>query len=233
MGQKVNPIGLRLGINRTWKSRWFAAGKEFVENLHEDIKLRQLIETLPETRSADISDVEIVRFSERVTVYLTTARAGSLIGAKGANIEKLQDILSRAVGKKVQIKVKEVKKPELDAQLVAMNIARQIKNRGSFKKVIRSAINAAIKAGAEGAKIKVSGRLDGAELSRSVEFKERRVPLHTLRADIDYGFAEAFTTYGVIGVKVWIFKGEIFEKSTKDDAGQVVKKVGAERVEER
>lgn len=232
MGQKVNPIGLRLGINKTWKSRWFSTGKEFIENLHEDIRIRNLLKNMPETKNADVSDIEIIRYSQRVTVFLNTSRPGYLIGSKGTNIEKLQDTLSKLVGKKVAVKIKEVKKPEADAQIIAMNIARQIKARASFKKVVKQAVQGAIKAGAEGVKVKISGRLGGAELSRIMEVKERRVPLHTLRADIDYGFSEAFTTYGAIGVKVWVFKGEIFEKSTKDDAGQIVKKAG-DRAEER
>lgn len=224
MGQKVNPIGLRLGINKTWKSRWFSSGKEYVQNLVEDHKIRQLIKNLPETKNAEISEVEITRYSQRVTILLSTNRPGYLIGSKGANIEKLQETLGKFLNKKVAVKIKEVKKAELDAQMIAMNIARQIKARGPFKKAAKQAITNAIKAGAEGVKVKLSGRLGGSELSKDLQLKEKRVPLHTLRADIDYGFAEAFTTYGSIGVKVWVFKGEVLDKKPMDDAGQVVKR---------
>lgn len=232
MGQKVNPIGFRLGINKTWKSRWFGIGTDYVDTLHEDLMLRKAVRNLPETKGAEIADVEITRYSQRVTVFLSTSRPGYLIGAKGANIEKIQESLSKLINKKVAIKIKEIKKPEADAQIVAMNIARQLKARGSFKKALKTSITGAMKNGAQGIKIKISGRLGGAELSRTMEMKEGRVPLHTLRADIDYGFAESFTTYGAIGVKVWIFNGEVFQKSQKDDAGQILKK-GGERTVER
>ncbi len=232
MGQKVNPIGFRLGINKTWKSRWFAAGSDYVNTLHEDLKIRKAVKDLPETKGAEISDIEITRYSQRVTVFLSTSRPGYLIGAKGANIEKIQESLSKLVEKKVAIKIKEIKKPEADAQIIAMNVARQLKARGSFKKALKTSISSAMKGGVQGVKIKISGRLGGAELSRTMEMKDGRVPLHTLRADIDYGFAEAFTTYGAIGVKVWVFNGEVFQKSQKDDAGQILKK-GGERTAER
>jgi len=233
MGQKVSPIGLRLGINKTWKSRWFGVGKVYVDNLIEDHKIRQLVKSLPETKNAEVSEVEITRYSaQRVSILLATSRPGYLIGTKGANIDKLQDMLSKTFNKNISVKIKEVKKPDLDAQMIAIGLAKQLKSRGSFKKTIRQVAANAMRAGAEGIKIKLTGRLAGSELSRVMEHKERRVPLHTLRADIDYGFSEAFTTYGVIGVKVWVFKGEVFDKKPRDDAGQVVRRQ-VEKADER
>ncbi|NNM55054.1 MAG: 30S ribosomal protein S3 [Spirochaetales bacterium] len=224
MGQKVHPYGFRLGINKTWKSRWFVDPREYAKTLHEDLKLRKAIMELPETKGADISDVEIVRQPQRITVVINTARPGVIIGSKGANIEKIGERLQKLVEKKVAIKIKEIKKPEADAQIVALNVARQLKNRGSFRKALKQAITNAMKNGAQGIKIMISGRLGGAEMARTMQLKEGRVPLQTLRADLDYGFAEAFTTYGAIGVKVWIFNGDIFERNGKDDAGVIVKK---------
>jgi small subunit ribosomal protein S3 len=224
MGQKVHPFGLRLGINKTWKSRWYVDPRDYAKTLHEDLKLRKALFELPETKGADIADLEIIRQPQRVTVIISTARPGVIIGAKGATIEKIGEQLQRLIDKKVAIKIKEIKKPDTDAQIVALNVARQLKNRGSFRKALKQSITNAMKNGVQGIKIKISGRLGGAEMSRSMEMKEGRVPLQTLRADLDYGFAEAFTTYGAIGVKVWIFNGEIFERNTKDDAGVLVKK---------
>lgn len=224
MGQKVHPFGLRLGINKTWKSRWYVDPRDYAKTLHEDLKLRKALFELPETKGADIADLEIIRQPQRVTVIISTARPGVIIGAKGATIEKIGEQLQRLIDKKVAIKIKEIKKPDTDAQIVALNVARQLKNRGSFRKALKQSITNAMKNGVQGIKIKISGRLGGAEMSRTMEMKEGRVPLQTLRADLDYGFAEAFTTYGAIGVKVWIFNGEIFERNTKDDAGVLVKK---------
>ena len=224
MGQKVHPYGLRLGVNKTWKSRWFVDPREYAKTLHEDLKLRKAIMDLPETKGADISDIEIVRQPQRITVVINTARPGVIIGSKGANIEKIGERLQKLVEKKVAIKIKEIKKPESDAQIVALNVARQLKNRGSFRKALKQAITNAMKNGAQGIKIMISGRLGGAEMARTMQLKEGRVPLQTLRADLDYGFAEAFTTYGAIGVKVWIFNGDVFERNGKDDAGVIVKK---------
>ena len=224
MGQKVHPYGLRLGVNKTWKSRWFVDPREYAKTLHEDLKLRKAIMDLPETKGADISDIEIVRQPQRITVVINTARPGVIIGSKGANIEKIGERLQKLVEKKVSIKIKEIKKPESDAQIVALNVARQLKNRGSFRKALKQAITNAMKNGAQGIKIMISGRLGGAEMARTMQLKEGRVPLQTLRADLDYGFAEAFTTYGAIGVKVWIFNGDVFERNGKDDAGVIVKK---------
>jgi len=224
MGQKVHPYGLRLGINKTWKSRWYVDPRDYAKTLHEDLKLRKALFELPETKGADIADLEIIRQPQRVTVIINTARPGVIIGAKGATIEKIGEQLQRLIDKKVAIKIKEIKKPDTDAQIVALNVARQLKNRGSFRKALKQSLTNAMKNGAQGIKIKISGRLGGAEMARTMEMKEGRVPLQTLRADLDYGFAEAFTTYGAIGVKVWIFNGEIFERNTKDDAGVLVKK---------
>ena len=224
MGQKVHPYGLRLGINKTWKSRWYVDPRDYAKTLHEDLKLRKALFELPETKGADIADLEIIRQPQRVTVIINTARPGVIIGAKGAPIEKIGEQLQKLIDKKVAIKIKEIKKPDTDAQIVALNVARQLKNRGSFRKALKQSITNAMKNGSQGIKIKISGRLGGAEMARTMEMKEGRVPLQTLRADLDYGFAEAFTTYGAIGVKVWIFNGEIFERNTKEDAGVLVKK---------
>jgi small subunit ribosomal protein S3 len=215
---------LRLGINKTWKSRWYVDPRDYAKTLHEDLKLRKALFELPETKGADIADLEIIRQPQRVTVIINTARPGVIIGAKGATIEKIGEQLQKLIDKKVAIKIKEIKKPDTDAQIVALNVARQLKNRGSFRKALKQSITNAMKNGSQGIKIKISGRLGGAEMARTMEMKEGRVPLQTLRADLDYGFAEAFTTYGAIGVNVWIFNGEIFERNTKEDAGVLVKK---------
>lgn len=224
MGQKVNPIGMRLGINRTWRSKWYVDPREYADTLHEDLKLRKLIQTMPETASAEISEVEIIRHPQRITLVIHTSRPGIIIGAKGATIEKIGDYLQKQVDKKIQLKIKEVKKPEVEAQIVAMSIARQLKSRASFRRTLKMALNNAMKNGAQGIKVVISGRLGGAEMSRTEALRAGRVPLHTLRANIDYGFAEADTTFGVIGVKVWVFKGEVLKKEIKEDAGAVVKK---------
>ena len=228
MGQKVNPYGLRLGINKTWKSKWFVDPREYADTLHQDLKLREIIEKSPESQGADISDVEIIRHPQRVTVLVHTGRPGAIIGVRGANIEKLGARIQKAIGKKIQIKIKEVKRPELDATLVAQNVARQLRSRGSFRRSMRMAIQNAMKGGIQGIKVKIGGRLGGAEMSRSLEMKEGRIPLHTFRADIDYGFAEAKTTFGTIGVKVWIFHGEVYGHDMKEDAGLLLRKQGRE-----
>jgi len=224
MGQKVHPYGLRLGINKTWKSLWYVDPRDYAKTLHEDLRLRKALFELPETKGADIADLQIIRQPQRVTVIISTARPGVIIGAKGATIEKIGEQLQKLIDKKVAIKIKEIKKPDTDAQIVALNVARQLKNRGSFRKALKQSLTNAMKNGAQGIKIKISGRLGGAEMARTMEMKEGRVPLQTLRADLDYGFAEAFTTYGAIGVKVWVFNGEKFEKNVKEDAGVLVKK---------
>ena len=224
MGQKVNPNGLRLGINKTWKSKWYVDPREYAATLHEDLKLRKILSECPETKSAEIAEVEIIRHPQRITLVIHTARPGVIIGTKGATIEKIGTMLQKAAGKKVQLKIKEIKRPEVNAQLISENIARQLKARASFRKTMKMAINGAMKAGVQGVKVKIAGRLGGAEMSRTEGYMEGRVPLHTLRANIEYGFAEAFTTFGAIGVKVWVFSGEVFKKDRKEDAGVLVKK---------
>ena len=229
MGQKVNPIGLRLGINKTWSSRWYASPREYADLLHEDLKIRAMLQTLPECKNADVADIEIIRHPQRVTIVIHTARPGVIIGTKGANIEKIGAIIQKELNKKVQIKIKEVKRAELNASLVAQNVARQLMGRASFRKALKQGCFSTMKAGAQGIKIRVSGRLGGAEMSRTEEMKEGRIPLHTLRADIDYGFAEAHTTYGIIGVKVWLYSGMMYGSDQKDDAGLLLKKQRKER----
>ena len=229
MGQKVNPIGLRLGINKTWASRWYASPREYADLLHEDLKIRAMLQTMPRCKNADVADIEIIRHPQRVTIVIHTARPGVIIGTKGANIEKIGAIIQKELNKKVQIKIKEVKRAELNASLVAQNVARQLMGRASFRKALKQGCFSTMKAGAQGIKIRVSGRLGGAEMSRTEEMKEGRIPLHTLRADIDYGFAEAHTTYGKIGVKVWLYSGMMYGSDQKDDAGLLLKKQRKER----
>ena len=224
MGQKVHPIGSRLGINKTWSSRWYAGPREYADLLHEDLKIRAMIQNLPECKNADIAEVEIIRHPQRITIMIHTARPGVIIGVKGANIERIGAEIQKKLGKKVQIKIKEVKRAELKAALVAQNVARQLAGRASFRKVLKQACFNTMRSGAQGIKVRISGRLGGAEMSRIEEMKEGRVPLHTLRADIDYGFAEAETTYGKIGVKVWLYSGMMFDGDQKDDAGALLQK---------
>ncbi|MDR1903573.1 MAG: 30S ribosomal protein S3 [Treponema sp.] len=225
MGQKVNPIGLRIGINKTWSSRWYVDPREYANTLHEDLKLRKFILEMPETRGADIAELEIIRHPQRITITIHTARPGVIIGVKGVNIEKLGAELQKHVSKKIQIKIKEVRNADNNAQIIAQNVARQLLARSSFRRTMKQAITNAIKKGnAQGVKIRLSGRLGGAEMSRTEEAKEGRIPLHTLRADIDYGFAEAHTTFGSIGVKVWVYNGMKYGKEQKEDAGLLVRK---------
>ncbi|GAB1432085.1 30S ribosomal protein S3 [Spirochaetota bacterium] len=220
MGQKVNPIGLRIGINKDWKSRWYVDPRDYAKTLHEDLKLRKNLHELPEAKNADISEIEIIRHPQRVTVVIHTAKPGVLIGQKGANIERIGLELQKSVSKKINLKIKEVKKVETNAQIVAQNICRQLEGRGSFRRTMKTAVSTAMRGGAQGCKVRMSGRLGGADMSRTEEYKEGRVPLHTLRADIDYGFWEAFTSYGKIGVKVWICKSDnTVSADKKDDAG--------------
>lgn len=225
MGQKVNPTGLRIGINKTWASRWYVDPREYAATLHEDLKLRKYIAAMPETRGADIAELEIIRHPQRITIVIHTARPGVIIGVKGANIEKIGAELQKLVSRKIQIKIKEVRNSDNNAQIVAQNVARQLLARGSFRRTMKQAIGNAIKKGnAQGIKVRLSGRLGGAEMSRTEESKEGRIPLHTLRADIDYGFAEAHTTFGAIGVKVWVYNGMKYGKEQKEDAGALVRK---------
>jgi len=227
MGQKVNPIGLRVGINRTWLSRWYVDPKEYANTLHEDLRLRKQILAMPETKGADIAELEIIRHPQRITITIHTARPGVIIGVKGANIERIGAELQKKIGpaRKVQIKIKEVRNADNNAQIIAQNIARQLVARSSFRRTMKLAIaNAIKKGGAQGVKVRLSGRLGGAEMSRTEQAKEGRIPLHTLRADIDYGFAEAQTTFGAIGVKVWVYNGMKYGKEQKEDAGALVRK---------
>ena len=193
MGQKVNPIGLRLGVNKTWQSRWYADPREYADLVLEDIKIRKMVNDLPECKNADIAEIEIVRHPQRVTIVIHTARPGVIIGIKGANIEKISTEIQKQLTKKVQIKIKEIKRAEINASLIAQNVARQLVGRGSYRKALKQASSNAMKAGAQGVKIRLAGRLGGAEMKRTEEHKEGRVPLHTLRADIDYGTYVALT----------------------------------------
>ena len=230
MGQKVNPVGLRLGVNKTWKSKWYVDPRDYVDTLHEDLVLRKSLLACPEVQGADISDVEIIRKPQRITMVIATARPGIIIGAKGANVEKLAEKMQKLTEKKVQIKIKEIKKPEVDAQIIAQNVAKQIENRGAFRRIMKNSISRAMAGGAQGIKIKLSGRLGGADIARSEWMKEGRIPLHTLRSDIDYGFKTANTSYGAIGVKVWVFNGEIYAHGVPEEesAGGVVRKKPAQ-----
>jgi len=206
MGQKVNPIGLRLGINRTWDSRWYA-DKDYAGLLHEDLELRKYLEK--RLAQAGISRVVIERPAKRARITIHTARPGVVIGKKGADIEKLRADLSKRTAGEVALNIVEIRKPELDARLVAENIAQQLERRVAFRRAMKRAVQSAMRLGAQGIRITCGGRLGGAEIARVEWYREGRVPLHTLRADVDFGHATAFTTYGTCGVKVWIFKGEI------------------------
>ena len=209
MGQKVNPIGLRLGINRTWDSRWYADGDEYSRLLHEDFKMRDFIMKM--RRQAGISKVVIERPHKKCRVTVHTARPGILIGKQGADIGKLRDRLAKMTESEVHLNIQEVRKPDIDATLVAEGIAQQLERRVAFRRAMKRAVQSAMRGGALGIRINASGRLGGAEIARMEWYREGRVPLHTLRADIDYGTARAKTAYGIIGIKVWIFKGEILE----------------------
>jgi len=209
MGQKVNPIGLRLGINRTWDSRWYAGRGEYGRLLHEDKRIRRHIMRMQ--RQAGISKVVIERPHKKCRVTVHTARPGVLIGKKGADIEKLRGQLSRLTSSEVHLNIVEVRNPDIDAKLIAESIAQQLERRVAFRRAMKRAVQNALRVGALGIRINCAGRLGGAEIARTEWYREGRVPLHTLRADIDYGHAEASTAYGIIGIKVWIFKGEIME----------------------
>jgi len=213
MGQKVHPTGIRLGIVKDWSSKWYADSKTFPEYVRMDHQLRVYIKN--KLKDASVSRIMIERPAKKANITIFTARPGIVIGKKGEDIEKLRAEVSHMIGMAIQdvrINISEVRKPELDAQLVAEGIAQQLERRVMFRRAMKRAVTNTMRVGAEGIKVKVGGRLNGAEIARSEWYREGRVPLHTLRADIDYGFAEAHTTYGVIGVKVWIFKGEIFDK---------------------
>jgi small subunit ribosomal protein S3 len=209
MGQKVNPVGLRLGINRTWDSRWYAGKTEYGKLLHEDMKIRDELKTA--LKQAAVSKIVIERPHRKCRVTIHSARPGVVIGKKGADIEKLRKKVAELTKSDVVINIIEIRKPELDAQLVAESISQQLERRVAFRRAMKRAVQSAMRLGAEGIRINCSGRLGGAEIARMEWYREGRVPLHTLRADVDYGVSTAFTTYGTCGVKVWIFKGEILE----------------------
>ena len=206
MGQKVNPIGLRVGINRTWDSRWFAVD-DYAKLLHEDLKLREYLTS--RLQQAGVARVVIERPAKKARITIHTARPGVVIGKKGADIEKLRADLAKLTKSEVNLNIVEIRKPEIDARLVAENIAQQLERRVAFRRAMKRAVQSAMRLGAQGIRINCSGRLGGAEIARVEWYREGRVPLHTLRADIDYGTATAKTTYGTCGVKVWVFKGEI------------------------
>jgi len=219
MGQKVHPIGIRLGIVKDWSSKWYADSKTFPEYVRTDHLMRTFIKN--KLKDASVSRISIERPAKKANITIHTARPGIVIGKKGEDIERLRAEISKMIDMNlsdVRINISEVRKPELDAQLVAEGIAQQLERRVMFRRAMKRAVTNTMRVGAEGIKVKVGGRLNGAEIARSEWYREGRVPLHTLRADIDYGFAEANTTYGVIGVKVWIFKGEVFEKPDADAA---------------
>ena len=226
MGQKINPIGLRLGIVRGWESSWYG-GKEFAEKLVEDEKIRKYIAArIPK---GAISRVVIERTLKRVTLTIHTARPGIVIGKGGGEVDKIKEELKKITNKDVQINIFEIKRPEVDAKLVGEAIAQQLQARISFRRAMKQAIQSAVRVGAQGIKVKVSGRLGGAEIARSEQYKEGRVPLHTLRADIDYALSEAQTVYGKIGIKVWIFKGEVYGKRDLSPAAMMTQAQVGER----
>ena len=212
MGQKVHPVGIRLGISTDWNSKWYASSADFPNLLNADIKVREFLKKKLE--NANVSRIQIERPTRAAVITIHTARPGVVIGKKGADIERLREEVAKLIGlhiNSVKINIEEIRKPELDAQLVAESIAQQLERRVMFRRAMKRAIQNTMRMGAEGVKIMVAGRLNGAEIARSECYAEGRVPLHTLRADIDYGFAEALTTYGILGVKVWIYKGEVFD----------------------
>jgi small subunit ribosomal protein S3 len=221
MGQKVNPKGLRLGVIGTWDSRWYSK-VNYAENLHEDVHIRNYLKK--RLSSGEVSRIEIIRYPEKINVIVHTARPGIVIGRKGAEVEAVTKELKKFTDKELQIKIKEVKNPALDAQLVAQGVARQLEGRVSFRRAMKKSISTTMQSGAQGIKITCSGRLGGAEMSRVENYKEGMIPLHTFRANVDYGFAQANTTFGTIGVKVWIYKGEIFRKEDRLDAGALLRK---------
>jgi small subunit ribosomal protein S3 len=215
MGHKVNPIGLRLGINRNWDSRWFPGFKSMPDNVGEDYKIRTFLKK--ELYYAGVASIIIERTAKRLRVTIVAARPGIIIGKKGADIEKLKNKLTKLIGKEIAVNIREEKKAQASAQLVAENVATQLERRIAFRRAMKKVIQGAQRSGAKGIKISVAGRLGGAEMARTEWYLEGRVPLHTLRAKIDYGFAEAHTTYGIIGIKVWIFKGEVLSTGIQAD----------------
>ena len=225
MGQKVHPTGFRLGIATDWTSKWYADSGQFADFLDEDMKIRDFLKK--KLAQAAVSRIQISRPAKSVAVTIHTARPGIIIGKKGEDIERLRNEVAALVSvhiNNVKINIEEIRKPELDAQLVAEGIASQLERRVMFRRAMRRSVTNAMRIGAEGIKINVSGRLNGAEIARNEWYREGRVPLHTLRADVDYGFAEALTTYGILGVKVWIYKGEVFDLESKDSGAKPASK---------
>jgi small subunit ribosomal protein S3 len=221
MGQKVHPIGIRLGVVKDWTSTWYANSQNYANFLNQDLKIRDFIKR--KLKHASVSRIQIQRPANNAAITIHTARPGIVIGKKGEDIEKLRAEVAREMGVPVHINIEEVRKPEVDAQLVAESVAQQLERRIMFRRAMKRAVGNAMRLGAQGIKIMVGGRLNGAEIARTEWYREGRVPLHTLRADIDYGFTEANTTYGVIGVKVWVFKGEILdrdEQNVEPEAGK-------------
>lgn len=217
MGQKVHPTGIRLGIATDWTSKWYAGNDQYSDFLHEDLKIREFLKK--NLSQAAVSRISIARPAKSIVVTIHTARPGIIIGKKGEDIEKLRQQVSKQVNihvNNVKINIEEIRKPELDAYLVAESIAQQLERRVMFRRAMRRSVSNAMRLGAEGIKINISGRLNGAEIARNEWYREGRVPLHTLRADVDYGTAEALTTYGILGVKVWIYKGEVFDLEAKN-----------------
>jgi small subunit ribosomal protein S3 len=212
MGQKVHPYGFRLGVTKTWRSRWFAK-QDYSKLLHEDLELKESL--LTRLKAAGVSSVEVDRPGNKLRITIRTSRPGIIIGRKGAEIEKLKGDLAKKTKREVFIDIQEVHRPELDAQLVSESIALQLEKRVAFRRAMRKAVDSALRFGCKGIKVRVSGRLNGAEIARSEWYLQGQLPLHTLRADVDYGFSQAYTTYGVIGVKVWIYKGEVLEGSSR------------------
>jgi len=216
MGRKVHPIGFRLKVNTTWEGRWFAEGNNYVKNLHQDFELRKLVRD--QSSRAGVSRIEIERFPGKVKIIVHTAKPGILIGRKGENVKKLRSDLEAIVGKKIDLEIKEIKSPDLDAFLVAQNIAEQLERRISYQRAMKRAVQQTMRQGGKGIRVEISGRLSGAEMARSINIREGRVPRQTLRANIDYSQAEALTTYGRIGVKVWIYKGEVLPEVEEQPA---------------
>ncbi|ORU91926.1 MAG: 30S ribosomal protein S3 [Cycloclasticus sp. symbiont of Bathymodiolus heckerae] len=212
MGQKVHPTGIRLGIVKDWNSRWYASSKAYPEMLRQDLVARDFLKK--KLMSASVSKIQINRPAGNAQITIHTARPGIVIGKKGGDVDSLRAEVSKIMGVPVQINVEEIRKPELDALLVAESVAQQLERRIMFRRAMKRAVTNTMRLGAEGIKIKVSGRLNGADIARNEWYREGRVPLHTLRADIDYGFTEALTTYGILGIKVWIFKGEVFDEKS-------------------
>ena len=219
MGQKVNPLGVRLGITRDWTSKWYAGKKQFPQHVYTDFRVRGFLRS--RLAEASVSRVHIERAAKKVNITIQTARPGIVIGKKGEDIEKLRQETAKLLGMTVgdvRLNIAEIRKPELDAQLVADSIAQQIEKRVMFRRAMKRAVMSTMRSGALGVKVRVSGRLNGGEIARTEQYREGRIPLHTFRADIDYGLSESHTTYGVIGVKVWIFKGEVFDKAQLEQA---------------